>query len=387
MGVPYAAQLADKQRRCAEVLGSVAPGVRWHSPVVSAESGFRNKAKLVVGGRPEAVTLGILDETGRGVDLRACGLYEPGLHELLPRLADVIDRLGLEPYDVPSRRGELKHLLVTHSPDGEVMLRLVLRSQKHLALLRSRLPILVEALPEVVVVSVNLQPEHKAVIEGETEIVLTERGTLPMRVNDIALGLRPGSFFQTNTAVAAALYRQAQQWISESRADAVIDLYCGVGGFALHAAVLPDPPRRVLGIEVSPEAIVSAQQTVAALTSAGAVTSEVEFRTADATDPNGWDDVSDVVLQSSSLVIVNPPRRGIGPGAAQWLEQSGASTVVYSSCNVDSLARDLAALPSYDPVEARLFDMFPQTAHHEVIVRLERRADAPPVTSAKGVSS
>lgn len=47
--------------------------------------------------------------------------------------------------------------------------------------------------------------------------------------------------------------------------------------------------------------------------------------------------------------------------------------MVYSSCNARSLAVDLAALPGHRVVEARLFDMFPQTRHHEVIVLLERR--------------
>jgi 23S rRNA (uracil747-C5)-methyltransferase len=46
--------------------------------------------------------------------------------------------------------------------------------------------------------------------------------------------------------------------------------------------------------------------------------------------------------------------------------------VVYSSFNVESLARDLAAMPGLRPVAARLFDMFPQTTHHEVMVLLER---------------
>jgi 23S rRNA (uracil747-C5)-methyltransferase len=51
---------------------------------------------------------------------------------------------------------------------------------------------------------------------------------------------------------------------------------------------------------------------------------------------------------------------------------------MYSSCNVDSLARDLALLPSYTAREARLFDMFPQTSHHEVIVLLERESHSRP---------
>ena len=46
--------------------------------------------------------------------------------------------------------------------------------------------------------------------------------------------------------------------------------------------------------------------------------------------------------------------------------------MLYSSCNVDSLARDLAKMPSLHPVAGRVFDMFPQTPHTEVMVRLAR---------------
>ena len=368
MGVPYAVQLADKQQHCAAVLSEVAPAVTWLPAVESAESGFRNKAKLVVGGVPGAVTLGILDATGRGVDLRGCGLYEPGLHDLVPRLAHLVDALRLEPYDVPSRRGELKHLIVTHSPAGDVMLRFVLRSQKHLALLRSRLVVIRERVPEAVVVSVNLQPDHKAVLEGETEIVLSEADVLPMQVNGITLTLRPNSFFQTNTAVAAALYRQAQQWISATRPARVLDLYCGVGGFALHAALLAEGgPADVIGIEVSSEAVASAERTADELRATTDGLAHISFRVGDATDVAALGG-----LGVGSLVVVNPPRRGIGVALSAWIEQSDAERVIYSSCNVESLARDLARLPSFAAVAARLFDMFPQTGHHEVMVLLER---------------
>ena len=74
------------------------------------------------------------------------------------------------------------------------------------------------------------------------------------------------------------------------------------------------------------------------------------------------------------LVVVNPPRRGIGPDLAAWSDASPARHVVYSSCNVATLARDLAAMPSLRAVTGRVFDMFPQTPHTEVMVLLERTA-------------
>jgi 23S rRNA (uracil747-C5)-methyltransferase len=48
--------------------------------------------------------------------------------------------------------------------------------------------------------------------------------------------------------------------------------------------------------------------------------------------------------------------------------------VLYSSCNVESLAKDLSRMPSLVARRARLFDMFPQTSHHEVLVLLDRRS-------------
>jgi len=354
---PYADQLAAKQERCRELLAPFGP-VDWLPPVASAESGFRNKAKMAVGGTVDAPTLGILDPGGAGVDLRDCGLYPATLQAALPVVADLVTRAGLVPYDVPGRRGELKHVLVTESPDRELMIRFVLRSTEALPRLRKHLPWLLDALPRAVVVSANLLPEHKAVLEGEREVVLTGRSTLRMRVNDVDLHLRPQSFFQTNTAVAAALYRIGRDWVDAADPSSVWDLYCGVGGFALHVA---RPGREVVGIETSAEAVASAE-----LSRADLGLRDVRFAAGDATA------FALASERAPDLVVVNPPRRGIGPALAGWLEASGVRDVVYSSCNAASLARDLAAMPSLRPRRGRVLDMFPQTGHYEAVVALSR---------------
>lgn len=354
MGTPYAEQLAGKEARVRELLAPWA-GIAWAPAMASAESGFRNKAKMVVGGTVHAATLGILDEHRHGVDLRACGICAPELHDAFPVLADLIARAGLTPYDVPSRRGELKHIHVTTSPDGELMVRFVLRSTESVGRIRKHLPWLLERLPQAVVVSVNLLPEHVALVEGVEEVVLTQRTTLPMRMAAGTLQLPPGGFFQTNTAIAQGLYDQAGVWADGLAPARVWDLYCGVGGFALHLAA---PGRIVTGVEVSEPAIAGAR----ALGAPGA-----SFVAADATD---WAEQQTAV---PDLVVVNPPRRGLGERLDAWLERSGVPAIVYSSCNAVTLAADLAALPSYRPVAARMFDMFPQTGHVETMVLLERR--------------
>ena len=72
------------------------------------------------------------------------------------------------------------------------------------------------------------------------------------------------------------------------------------------------------------------------------------------------------------LVIVNPPRRGLGEDLCRWLDGSTVQHLVYSSCHAGSLARDLAAMPTFRPRQARVLDMFPQTTHDEIVVLLDR---------------
>jgi 23S rRNA (uracil747-C5)-methyltransferase len=145
--------------------------------------------------------------------------------------------------------------------------------------------------------------------------------------------------------------------VSDVSPSTVWDLYCGVGGFALHVAT---DDRDVVGIETSVEAIASARLSAAEL---GA--DRVHFDADDATS-------FALVRRAPDLVIVNPPRRGIGRALAEYLGRSSTKHVVYSSCNAESLARDLAVMPSLRPVRAQMLDMFPQTTHYEVLTLLER---------------
>lgn len=360
---PYAEQLAAKEQTAKEAL-SACRELRWLPSVANVECGFRNKAKMMIGGTVDAPTLGILDATFRGVDLAECPLYPPALSLAFEPLREFISRAAITPYDVNTRQGELKHLLITVSdaPGHPLMLRFVCRSREPEARIRKHLPWLRERLPSLLVVSINLLPQHMAASEGREEVLLSDNELLPMPINDLPLYLKPGGFFQTSTPIAAALYQQAQDWIRERQPTSVLDLYCGVGGFALHAATALPPSTQVAGIEVSTDAIACARRSAKEQNRPG-----LRFQAIDA------EQTPDDAINHSDLIVVNPPRRGIGATPCEQLDQSQARWLIYSSCNVETLADDLARMPHWRAVEARLLDMFPHTRHFETIVLLERR--------------
>lgn len=356
--LPVSQQLADKMADLRTLLAD-APVADWCAPVCGPESGFRNKAKMVVSGSVERPLLGMLHRDGAPEDLTDCPLYPPGFAPVFAALKPFIARAGLTPYNVARRRGELKYILLTESRlDGGMMLRFVLRSETKLAQLRAALPALQAQLPQLKVITANIQPVHMAIMEGEREIFLTDQQALAENFNGVPLWIRPQSFFQTNPVVASRLYATARDWVRQLPVNHMWDLFCGVGGFGLHSAT---PEMRLTGIEIAPEAIACAKQSAAELG-----LNNLHFQALDSTQfATGEGDIPD-------LVLVNPPRRGIGDGLCAYLSRMEPEFIIYSSCNARTMAKDIARLAGYRIERVQLFDMFPHTAHYEVLTLLVR---------------
>ncbi|STW53670.1 23S rRNA (Uracil-5-) -methyltransferase rumB [Klebsiella pneumoniae] len=133
---------------------------------------------MVVSGSVERPLLGMLHRDGTPVDLTDCPLYPAEFAPVFAALKPFIARAGLTPYNVARKRGELKYLLLTASQQGEMMLRFVLRSEAKVAQLRAALPWLQAQLPQLSVITANIQPVHMAIMEGEQEIFFTEQQAL-----------------------------------------------------------------------------------------------------------------------------------------------------------------------------------------------------------------
>ncbi|WP_150538717.1 23S rRNA (uracil(747)-C(5))-methyltransferase RlmC [Actinobacillus vicugnae] len=369
---PYQVQLLEKE---ADLKRLISPFILQNFTeilplVASPASQFRNKAKMVVSGSVERPTLGILkDQTDvkTALDLTDCPLYPIEFKTLFPILKDFIARAGLVPYNIAKKKGELKYILITQSQHNKsIMLRFVLRSEQKRPLIERELTNLLTKLPQDSVVSLNIQPQHAAILEGETEIFLTEQTTIEENFNGIPLFIRPQGFFQTNPNVASQLYATAQNWIKDLLIQQFWDLFCGVGGFGLHCMKTLQTKNKnvqLTGIEISASAIASATKSAERLH-----LKNVKFASLDsaqfALNEKGT---------SPDLVIVNPPRRGIGKPLAEFLNQLGAPYLIYSSCNAQTMAKDFISLSNYSLQKVQLFDMFPHTSHYEVLTFLVKK--------------
>lgn len=352
----YAEQLTLKMDNLHALLNPFEPQ-QWLKPTSSALKGFRNKAKMVAVPTSDGVTLGVAEATA----LIGCPLYDISMQTTLETVQEWLRGLGIKAYDIQKKKGELKYVLLVRSThDGSMMLRFVLRSHGILGRLKSNLEELTRLSPHLKVVSVNIQPVHMAIMEGDEEIFLSDTQRLEERLNGIPLFIRPKSFFQTNPDVATKLYKTAADWVSESNPKVIWDLFCGVGGFALHCA---SKEREIVGIEIEPEAIECARLSAKQI---GFDT--ITFEAMDTASFGGR------TGKNVDVVIVNPPRRGLGEQICRWLEKVAPQRILYSSCNAQSLAKDLTFLSqNYTIKKVQLFDMFAHTPHYETLVELVRR--------------
>ena len=171
-------------------------------------------------------------------------------------------------------------------------------------------------------------------------------------------------FYQVNPEVATLLVRQVTEWFAAGRGGDLLDLYSGVGVFAIACARAG--AGRVEAIESGRSAV------AAAIENARAHGVQATFHCQTMADAarnqfSGFD-------LSRATVVLDPPRQGMEPDVAQALAAAKPERIFYISCDPATLARDLKILipAGYALREARLFDMFPRTAHFETAVRMER---------------
>ncbi|MGO9303902.1 MAG: class I SAM-dependent RNA methyltransferase [Candidatus Korobacteraceae bacterium] len=164
-----------------------------------------------------------------------------------------------------------------------------------------------------------------------------------------------GSFFQTNRFLIDKLIEIV---VTNRTGRAALDLYAGAGLFTQRLARNFD---QVLAVESSPHSFADLRHNVPA--NVKCIRSTTESFLAERSSKLALD-----------LVILDPPRAGLGERAAAALGRMSASHATYVSCDPATLSRDLRVLLElgYRVEQAHLVDLFPQTYHMETVLHLAR---------------
>lgn len=341
--------------------------IRKHSdadilpPVTSPPLAFRNKAKMAVTGSLDHPIIGLpgdKKDLDSGREILHCPVHHPRINEIIDSLTEFIQLCRVAPYQISSKKGELKGVILYHSSGtDECYLRFVLRSRESVDRIKKNLSFLLTKHSFLKCVTANIQPIPHALLEGEEEIFLTEREHINYQLGKLTINLAPKGFVQTNQFMAQQLYQTAANWVRELNTDKFAELFCGQGAFSF---MLSSVVKKGMGFEINPEAVKEANATANKLQ-----LHHLTFKCSDAAHVK-----VDLCEFDPDLVLVNPPRRGLGESIQIFLDRSWPY-LIYSSCSPETLDKDLEKLtPKYRILKAQLFDMFPHTEHFETLVLL-----------------
>jgi len=199
---------------------------------------------------------------------------------------------------------------------------------------------------------------------------------LTYKTKTAAYRVSAGSFFQTNRFLTDKLIHIVTAGQS---GELALDLYAGVG---LFSTALACSFRHTISVESSQTAATDLQYNLPGNGKAVRAPTEqylTEQKRQVGTERVGAGD-SPVQPRSGTektqpdLIVVDPPRSGLGDQVSRQLASVGAPSLTYVSCDPATLARDLVLLQAsgYRLEQVHLVDLFPQTYHLESVVKLVR---------------
>ncbi len=305
-----------------------------------------------------------------------CGFYKKKSHEVIevdncylqPNKATDIARLvrnlaneyKISGYDEIARKGVLRHVIVRKTSANDYMVIIVINGRS----LNNRNEIvnkLIEKYPDIKSVILNYNNKNNNVILGDKYDAIYGDDSLVETLLGLKFKLSHKAFFQINHEQTEKLYSQVLKYADVKEDDVVLDCYCGVGTMTL---LLSEHSKKVYGIEIVEEAIEDAKKNSALnnINSVEFIVGKVE------------DEIMRFSKEKIDVVVVDPPRKGLDLKVIETLKLAKVKKIVYVSCDIATLARDLHLLEDFYKIkDVTLFDMFPITSGIETIALLERK--------------
>ena len=331
------------------------------------EFAYRNKMEFSFGDEYKDGPLSLgLHKKGSTYDVLTaadCKLVHEDMTKILLCVLEYFKEKNVAYYKKMQHVGYLRHLLLRRGDQtGEILVNLVTTTQEE-----HDLSLLVDALlalqleGKIVGILHILNDSLSDVVQSDETRILYGQDFFYEKLLDMDFKITPFSFFQPNTKGAEILYKTVRDYIGDIHNMTVFDLFSGTGTIA---QVLAPVAKQVIGVEIVEEAVEAAKENAEhnGLSNCRFIAGDV-FK------------VLDEIEEKPDVIVLDPPRDGIHPKALPKILDYGVDKIVYISCKVTSLARDLEMIQArgYRVEKCTAVDQFCQTVHVETVVLLSHK--------------
>ena len=360
----YEQQLRYKQVKCIRLLGKfcrVGEIIGMENPYH-----YRNKVQAAFAlDRHSNIISGVYQSSSHKiVPVTVCMTEDEKADEIMGTIRRLLKNFKLRPYNEDTGRGFLRHVLVKRGfKSGQIMVVLV-TGTRDFPKKKDFVATLLKIHPEITTVVQNVNNQKTSMVLGNRSEVLFGDGYITEQLGDFSFRISPKAFYQINPIQTEVLYNTTLEFAGLTGKETVVDAYCGTGTIGIFAS---PKAKKVVGVELNPDAVKDARVN-AKLNSA----ENTEFYNADA-----GEFLADAAASNEKydVVIMDPPRSGSTVKFLKSVVKLAPKTVVYVSCNPETLARDLMFLVrnGYKVKKIQPVDMFPHTNHVETVVLLSHK--------------
>ena len=360
----YEQQLRYKQVKCIRLLGKfcrVGEIIGMENPYH-----YRNKVQAAFAlDRHSNIISGVYQSSSHKiVPVTVCMTEDEKADEIIGTIRRLLKNFKLRPYNEDTGRGFLRHVLVKRGfKSGQIMVVLV-TGTRDFPKKKDFVATLLKIHPEITTVVQNVNNQKTSMVLGNRSEVLFGDGYITEQLGDFSFRISPKAFYQINPIQTEVLYNTTLEFAGLTGKETVVDAYCGTGTIGIFAS---PKAKKVVGVELNPDAVKDARVN-AKLNSA----ENTEFYNADA-----GEFLADAAASNEKydVVIMDPPRSGSTMKFLKSVVKLAPKTVVYVSCNPETLARDLMFLVrnGYKVKKIQPVDMFPHTNHVETVVLLSHK--------------
>jgi len=331
--------------------------------IIPAENpfGYRNKVQVPVGGRVGKVIMGFFQpQSHKIVDVTNCLLESKKANEMVEYIRNLINRFKIQPYDEDKRTGVLRHIIVRQSFAFNEFMIIFVTKTNFMPRLKEIVTETTKKFPEIVAIFQNINYEKTNIILGDKFFKVFGKDTIREKIGPAIFEISPSSFFQVNTYQAEKLYGIIKDFCRLKGGENIIDVYSGTGGIAIY---LSSYCKKITGIEEVSSAVSDAIRN----------TKINKIRNVYFIRANADYALRKINPYECDIIILDPPRAGCSTEVINAVLSIKPKMIVYVSCNPATLSRDVKMLSKqYKTAEIQPVDMFPQTAHIECVVKLEK---------------
>ncbi len=297
------------------------------------------------------------------LDIKNCYLQHEPSNSIRNAIKDYALKNNLTYFDIRDKGGMLRTVMIRTTSTGEIMVLVAIYDwlEKELFAL---LDFLKDTFPKITALLYTHSHKANDTLQGLEIKTYYGRDHILEEMEGLKFKISAKSFYQTNSEQAYNLYKITREFAGLTGNEVVYDLYTGTGTIANFVARFA---KKVVGVEYVEDSIKDAFEN-----SKNNSINNTSFFAGDMKDVLNHEFVS--LHGKPDVIITDPPRAGMHEDVIKVMLSVGPSRIVYVSCNPATQARDLALMEShYKIVKVQPVDMFPQTAHVENVVLLEKR--------------